>query len=86
MSEYLEIPEFQDSILFRTFLNDGMTIVYPHWHKEIEIIYSRKGKVNIGVREEIVQLEEGEIFFSLAGRLIISWLRQRVNGMSISLI
>lgn len=67
MSDYLEIPEFQDSIPFRTFLNDGMTIVYPHWHKEIEIIYSRKGKVNIGVQEEIVQLEEGEIFFFPSG-------------------
>lgn len=67
MSDYLEIPEFKDSILFRTFLNDGMTIVYPHWHKEIEIIYSRKGKVNIGVDEEIIQLEEGEIFFFPSG-------------------
>lgn len=68
MSDYLEIPEFEDSIPFRTFLNDGMTIVYPHWHKEIEIIYSRKGKVNIGVDEDIVQLEEGEIFFFPSGK------------------
>ncbi|RRJ66018.1 AraC family transcriptional regulator [Paenibacillus oralis] len=67
MSNYLEIPEFEDSIPFRTFLNDGMTIVYPHWHKEIEIIYSRKGKVNIGIDEDIVQLEEGEIFFFPSG-------------------
>ncbi|MGG6312381.1 AraC family transcriptional regulator [Paenibacillus macerans] len=67
MSNYLEIPEFEDSIPFRTFLNDGLTIVYPHWHKEIEIIYSRKGKVNIGIDEDIVQLEEGEIFFFPSG-------------------
>ncbi|MGZ7444311.1 helix-turn-helix domain-containing protein [Paenibacillus sp. TH7-28] len=67
MSYYLEFPEFEDSIPFRTFLNDGMTIVYPHWHKEIEIIYSRKGKVNIGIDEDIVQLEEGEIFFFPSG-------------------
>lgn len=67
MSNYLEIPGFEDAIPFRTFLNDGMTIVYPHWHKEIEIIYSRKGKVNIGVDEDIVQLEEGEIYFFPSG-------------------
>lgn len=67
MSNYLEIPGFEDLIPFRTFLNDGMTIVYPHWHKEIEIIYSRKGKVNIGVNEDIVQLEEGEIYFFPSG-------------------
>ncbi|MED4954263.1 AraC family transcriptional regulator [Paenibacillus sp. FSL R5-0527] len=67
MSYYLEFPEFEDSIPFRAFLNDGMTIVYPHWHKEIEIIYSRKGKVNIGIDEDIVQLEEGEIFFFPSG-------------------
>ncbi|WP_018750539.1 AraC family transcriptional regulator [Paenibacillus sanguinis] len=67
MSNYLEIPGFEDLLPFRTFLNDGMTIVYPHWHKEVEIIYSRKGKVNIGVDEDIVQLEEGEIYIFPSG-------------------
>ena len=67
MSNYLEIPEFEDSIPFRTFLNDGMTIVYPHWHTEIEIIFSRKGKVNIGVDDTIVQLEKGEIYIFPSG-------------------
>lgn len=44
MSNYLEIPGFEDLIPFRTFLNDGMTIVYPHWHKEIEIITRARGR------------------------------------------
>ena len=33
MSMYLEIPEFESDFRFRTFLNDGLTIVYPHVHK-----------------------------------------------------
>ncbi|MGM0218027.1 AraC family transcriptional regulator [Enterococcus sp. AZ126] len=67
MSVYLERPEFEGNILFRAFINDGMTIVYPHWHKEIEIIYSIRGTVNIGVGDEIVNVAEGEIYFFASG-------------------
>lgn len=67
MSLYLEIPEFEDELLFRAFINDGMTIVYPHWHKEIEIIYSKRGTVNIGVGDDIVCVSEGEIYFFASG-------------------
>ncbi|MGX7149423.1 AraC family transcriptional regulator [Enterococcus ureasiticus] len=67
MSVYLERPEFEENILFRAFINDGMTIVYPHWHKEIEIIYSIRGTVNIGVGDEIVHVAEGEIYFFASG-------------------
>ncbi|MBO0446353.1 helix-turn-helix transcriptional regulator [Enterococcus ureilyticus] len=67
MSVYLERPEFEEKLLFRAFINDGMTIVYPHWHKEIELIYSIHGTVNIGVGDEIVHLSEGEIYFFASG-------------------
>ncbi|ALS00018.1 AraC family transcriptional regulator [Enterococcus silesiacus] len=67
MSVYLERPEFEENLLFRAFINDGMTIVYPHWHKEIEIIYSIRGTVNIGVGDEIVHVAEGEIYFFASG-------------------
>ncbi|WP_207696245.1 hypothetical protein DOK67_0002022 [Enterococcus sp. DIV0212c] len=67
MSVYLERPEFEENILFRAFINDGMTIVYPHWHKEIEIIYSIRGTVNIGVGDEIVHVSEGELYFFASG-------------------
>lgn len=67
MSVYLERPEFEGDLLFRSFINDGMTIVYPHWHKEIEIIYSIRGTVNIGVGDEIVHVSEGEIYFFASG-------------------
>ncbi|MGM0125461.1 hypothetical protein IGI37_002860 [Enterococcus sp. AZ194] len=67
MSTYLEIPTFDSDLLYRSFLNDGMGIVYPHWHKEIEIIYSIVGNVRIGVGEEIVQVNQGEIYFFSSG-------------------
>lgn len=67
MSVYLERPEFEGNLLFRAFINDGMTIVYPHWHKEIEIIYSIRGTVNIGVGDDVVSVSEGEIYFFASG-------------------
>lgn len=68
MSRYLEIPEFETDFRFRTFLNDGLTIVYPHFHKEIEIIYAKLGSVNIGVDDEIIELKEGETFIFAGGQ------------------
>ena len=68
MSMYLEIPEFESDFRFRTFLNDGLTIVYPHVHKEIELIYAKRGKVNIGVADEIIELEEGELYIFASGQ------------------
>lgn len=67
MSVYLERPVFEANFLFRAFINDGITIVYPHWHKEVEIIYSIRGTVNIGVGDEIVHVSEGEIYFFASG-------------------
>lgn len=67
MSQYLEIPKLNGLFPFRSFISHGWDITYPHWHKEIEIIYCLKGRVNLGVYEEIIQLEEGEIYFFPSG-------------------
>lgn len=67
MSMYLELPEFDQGFPFRAFSNDGLVIVYPHWHKEIEIIYSLKGAINIGLGEEVISVKEGEIFYFASG-------------------
>ncbi|WP_159723708.1 AraC family transcriptional regulator [Enterococcus sp. CSURQ0835] len=67
MSYYLEMPKFNQSFAFRTLLNDGMTIVYPHFHKEVEIIYALRGCVNIGVKENILALKEGESYIFPSG-------------------
>ncbi|MGX7195922.1 AraC family transcriptional regulator [Enterococcus olivae] len=67
MSLYLEIPNLNQKFPYRCFLNDGMAITYPHWHKEIELIYANRGRVNIGIGETVVTLEEGEIIFFASG-------------------
>ncbi len=67
MSLYLEIPELHSAFPFRTFINDGWEIVYPHWHKEIEVIYCLTGTVKLGAFGEIFELAVGEIFFFPSG-------------------
>ncbi|EOI55460.1 AraC family transcriptional regulator [Enterococcus gilvus] len=68
MKSYLEIPSFNGELAFRTFMNDGMAIAYPHFHKEIEIIYCSKGRVNIGVGNDVLLLDEGEIIIFSSGQ------------------
>lgn len=67
MSRYLEITHMGKEFPFRSFLNDGLAITYPHFHKEIEIIHTKKGKVNIGVGESLIELAEGETYFFSSG-------------------
>lgn len=62
-SYFLEIPKLDNRFPFRSFPDYGHVFVYPHWHKEIEIIYVVKGLVKIGVEDELVDLQEGEIYF-----------------------
>lgn len=66
-SRYVEIPEFKHPIKFRTLQNDGLTVVYPHFHKEIELIYAVHGSVRIGVNNDQVDLAEGEMIFFASG-------------------
>lgn len=66
-SRYVEIPEFKHPIKFRTIQNDGLTVVYPHFHKEIELIYAVHGSVRIGVNNDRVDLAEGDIMFFASG-------------------
>lgn len=68
MSLYLQVPNWQGKITFQTFMDLGDGPVYPHWHKEIEIIYSLKGVTTIGVDSEIISLKSGEIYFFASGQ------------------
>ncbi len=61
MGNYLEIPNLDKNFPFRTFTNDGEVLVYPHWHKEIEIIYVLSGSLNLGVNDVPIQMNAGEI-------------------------
>ena len=67
MSLYLEIPEINPLFPFKTFTNEGWSITYPHWHKEIEFIYCLEGTVRLGVDDEIIQMHEDEIYFFSSG-------------------
>ncbi|MEG1172287.1 MULTISPECIES: AraC family transcriptional regulator [Carnobacterium] len=67
MGVYLEIPELNEHFLFRSFVNEGDILVYPHWHKEIEIIYVKEGNVNIGVNDVPIQLKRDDIYFINGG-------------------
>lgn len=68
MSLYLEIPDWKGKIPFRSFMNFGEGATYPHWHKEIEIIYGLKGTTQIGADSEVIPLKAGEIYFFASGQ------------------
>jgi AraC-like DNA-binding protein/quercetin dioxygenase-like cupin family protein len=67
MSLFLEIPDLNKQFPFRSFINEGHEFVYPHWHKELEIIYVMKGNVNIGVNDRSIRLHLGEVYFINGG-------------------
>lgn len=67
VSKYLEIPKMDNRFPFRCFIDYGKGLVYPHWHKEIEIIYVIKGTIKIGVNDELIAVNEGQIFFFDSG-------------------
>lgn len=67
MGVYLELPDLNEDFLFRSFVNEGDILVYPHWHKEIEIIYVREGAVNIGVNDIPLQLKREDIYIISGG-------------------
>ncbi|EUJ30272.1 AraC family transcriptional regulator [Listeria floridensis FSL S10-1187] len=61
MGNYLEIPNLNKEFPFRVFTNDGEVLVYPHWHKEIELIYVIHGSLNLGINDVPIELHAGEI-------------------------
>lgn len=66
-SNYLELPDLDKQFPFRCFNDYGEGLVYPHWHKEIEFIYVIKGSIKIGVNDELLTLNEGQILFFESG-------------------
>ncbi|MBY9080620.1 helix-turn-helix domain-containing protein [Paenibacillus sp. HN-1] len=67
MKLYLEIPKLDRHFPFRSFVNDGDRLCYPHWHKEIEIIYVSRGTVDLGVNDMPIRMQEGDIHFVAGG-------------------
>lgn len=66
-SKYLELPQMDSRFPFRCFIDYGQGLVYPHWHKEVELIYVIRGSIKIGVNDELVTLNEGQVFFFDSG-------------------
>ncbi|MDT3424922.1 AraC-like DNA-binding protein [Paenibacillus forsythiae] len=67
MKLYLEIPRLDKHFPFRSFVNRGDRLCYPHWHKEIEIIYVVKGSLDLGINDAPIHMREGEIQFINGG-------------------
>lgn len=68
MSQTLEIVHFERKLPYRSFIDMGMTVGVPHFHKEIEIIFCKKGVITIGIDNQMVQLHEGEIIYFAGGK------------------
>ena len=69
MAIYLERPHLNEHFPFRTLLNDGDILTTPHWHKEQEIIYVKKGTIQMGIGEESFEVKEGEFLLVAGGRV-----------------
>ncbi|OKP83586.1 AraC family transcriptional regulator [Paenibacillus sp. P3E] len=67
MSIYLELPDVDKHFPFRSLICGGDELCYPHWHKEIEIIYVTKGRLNLGINDTPIRMEQGEIQFINGG-------------------
>ncbi|UQZ35148.1 AraC family transcriptional regulator [Paenibacillus sp. PK3_47] len=67
MSIYLEIPDVDKHFPFRSLICGGDELCYPHWHKEIEIIYVTKGSLNLGINDTPIRMEQGEVQFISGG-------------------
>ncbi len=69
MGAYLELVEPEADSKIRSFIDEGLVFVQPHWHKEIEMIYVKKGTINIGVNDQPIQLCEGQVYIVNAGEV-----------------
>lgn len=69
MAIYLEMPKLEQRFPFRTLLNDGDILTTPHWHKELEIIYVKKGVIHMGIGAEAIEAGEGEFVMIAGGRV-----------------
>lgn len=67
MSEYFQNLHINNDFPFQAFICNGNDSIHPHWHKEIEIIYVISGSVNLGVDDEIIQLQEEEVYIIDSG-------------------
>lgn len=58
----LETIKLDNQFPFRFLINYGYRLTTPHFHSEYEIIYVKKGAINLGVNDYLYKLKEGQIF------------------------
>ena len=67
MSHYIELVKFDSPVNLKIFKNENTLASFPHFHKEVEIIYVKKGCVNIAYQNEMMVLDESEIIIFPSG-------------------
>ena len=67
MGIYLEIRQEDKEYPLSSYKNKGEDLLYPHWHKEVEIVYVIKGSLRLGVNDVPIQMKEGEVQIINAG-------------------
>ena len=66
MSIYLEMTQAED-VNIRVFLDTGESFVPPHWHKQVEVLYVKKGIIHVTVNDQPLILREGDILIINGG-------------------
>lgn len=67
MSHYLELFHLDRPFPFQRFVHEGEVLVYPHWHKVVEVIYVTRGVLHLGINDVPIVMQAGEIQFINAG-------------------
>ena len=67
MSHYIELVKFDSPINLKIFKNENTLASFPHFHKEVEIIYVKKGCVNIVYQNQMIALQEFEMIIFPSG-------------------
>jgi AraC-like DNA-binding protein len=69
MAIFLEMIHLDPVFPFRIIGNEGSILTTPHWHRELELIYVTKGKINFGLNNQAFELYEGEFVFIDSGSI-----------------
>ncbi|MDD2980947.1 MAG: AraC family transcriptional regulator [Hespellia sp.] len=69
MAIYLERPHLDEHFPLSMWLNEGDILTTPHWHKEHEILYVKRGTVRMGIGEKTLEVKEGEFLLVAGGRV-----------------
>ena len=67
MISSFKVNTTEKDLPYSIFYDSGLEEVMPHWHKEIEIVYCKKGSTEMSVNNKKCVLREGDIGVALGG-------------------